>query len=384
MQALTLGIVSSPDAFSALEADWDVVLAASQHDEPMLSHLWLNGWWRHFSKGRTLRIGVLRDGGRLVGLLPICARTYAYRPGLSFRRLEWMGASEGELDSITSEYLGPIIAKGYEAQAAAALADGLIAGAFGSWHECVLEMMNGESPLVEMIEAAFKAKGMNVERRTTMEAPFVALPADWSAYEAQLGKKRRLVNNAIRDFEALAGPDGYAIGRATDRASFQAGFEILSELHEERWRAEGKSGAFSRPRFTAFHREVGLGLLEQGRLDLFWIELAGRPVAAHYLLKHRQRTLFYQSGRKMDLPGNVRPGIVIMALALREAIARGDREFDLLGGKSQYKMMFTRTLRPLVRLRVARPSLRERVRTTLIAARDLMRRDAASVGADGD
>jgi CelD/BcsL family acetyltransferase involved in cellulose biosynthesis len=103
-------------------------------------------------------------------------------------------------------------------------------------------------------------------------------------------------------------------------------------------------------------------LLEAGALDLGWLEVRGEPVAAFYNFRWKGKLSFYQSGRRLDVPEDVRVGVAMHAYLLRGAIADGLREYDFLAGASQYKQTFALAERPLVRLRVARSSWLERAR----------------------
>jgi len=69
----------------------------------------------------------------------------------------------------------------------------------------------------------------------------------------------------------------------------------------------------------------------------------------------------YQMGRRIDMPAAVRPGSVLLALAIRRAIEAGRREFDLLADEAFFKSQLAPRTRPLVLVRVARSSLSERL-----------------------
>jgi CelD/BcsL family acetyltransferase involved in cellulose biosynthesis len=102
-------------------------------------------------------------------------------------------------------------------------------------------------------------------------------------------------------------------------------------------------------------------LLEKGALELAWLEVAGAPVAIAYNIVWNEKVYFYQSGRRVDLPGRVRPGIVLHARAIQHAIESGRREYDFLNGATRYKRQLSLASRPLVRVRVARAPVRERL-----------------------
>ncbi len=103
-------------------------------------------------------------------------------------------------------------------------------------------------------------------------------------------------------------------------------------------------------------------LFERGALDLGSLEVRGEPVAAFYNVVWNGRSYFYQGGRKLEVPSQVRLGIVMHACIIRDAIERGLREYDFLSGTSRYKLELALGVRPTVTLRATRPSLAETVR----------------------
>jgi hypothetical protein len=105
-----------------------------------------------------------------------------------------------------------------------------------------------------------------------------------------------------------------------------------------------------------------------GRLELQWLVVAGRPVVALYNIVYRGRVYFYQSGRKLDVPKSVKLGLAAHALALRAAMEDGHSEYDFLAGASQYKRQLALAKHPLVTLTVAAPSVRARAAVAAAAA----------------
>jgi hypothetical protein len=127
-------------------------------------------------------------------------------------------------------------------------------------------------------------------------------------------------------------------------------------------------------------------LLERGALELLWLSVRGQPVAALYAMAWGDKVYAYQMGRRLDVPAGVRPGGVILALAVRRAIEAGRREFDFLADEAPCKRQLAPAARPLVRVRVWRPGLRESARVVLERCAGLVRavRGAAERPAGGD
>jgi CelD/BcsL family acetyltransferase involved in cellulose biosynthesis len=192
----------------------------------------------------------------------------------------------------------------------------------------------------------------------------VRLPATWDAYLATLERSHRyVVSRSLRELKAWAGASGYELRRATTPEQLAEGRAVLERLHEQRWNDRGRAGVFASERFARFHDRVMPRLLEgtDGQLELWWLVVAGEPVAAAYNISYRGRVYFYQSGRKLDVPKSAKPGVALHALLLQEAIARGIQEYDFLQGESMYKRQLAPDSRSLITLRAASPALRARL-----------------------
>ncbi len=363
-RGLTCSVLTESTQLEELAPSWHALLQRSLCPEVMLSPDWLLTWWQVFGPlgGRQLRIGRFTQDEHLVGLAPLLRRRHWHRRLLPFRRLEPLGAGEPEADAICSDYLNVIAEPGAEAAVVGELAAALAAGRFGTCDELVFPMMDGDGRMPALLTAALTRVGMTAHWTPTNAAPYIPLPATWEAYLKELTPSRRYyLTRSLRAFERWAGGT-MRVHYATTRAELEEGRRVLIALHRERWQDTPQGGVFRSPRFLAFHEAVMPLLLDEGILELMWISVRGTPVAALYNLVWNGKVSFYQSGRTTQVPANIRPGIVILAQAIRGAIEAGRREFDFLAGASPYKMQLALASRPIVEVRAAWPSLRERLR----------------------
>jgi CelD/BcsL family acetyltransferase involved in cellulose biosynthesis len=364
--------ITREDELSTLAGEWSALMQRAAAPQPVLTPTWLLAWWRAFGRldGRRLAALTLRDADsdRLVGLVPMLERRARHARALPLRRLELLASGEDEADEICSDYLGALFERDRLSELARATTEALVARA-SEWDELVMPGMEDGSPTVDALEAAFRSAGMAVNRSVTGECPFTTLPASWEAWLESLdGQRRYFVRRTLRDFEKWAGPGGGELHRASTPDELIDGRAVLARLHGERW-SEG--GVFRSEVFSRFHREV----MERFRagdgadLDLLWLTVRGEPVAALYNIVYGNKVYFYQSGRKIDVPKGVRPGIVIHLYAMQRAIAAGIREYDFLNGATPYKRQLASGTRALITLRAVSPSLRGR---SVEAARKLM------------
>ena len=379
-------LIDDPARLGAMAAEWTGLLERSAENELSMHPDWMLPWWETFGDGgkRSLRSLAFYDGAELVGLAPLLARPHGYSLRIPFRRLEVLASGEDEADESCSDYLGLVAARGSEAAVVSAFASALAkGGALGAWDELVIPSMNGDSPMPSMLRDELARGGLLTTLEEVSTCPYVTLPKTWDDYLAQLKpSKRSQLKKSLRALDAWAGGPP-VIERVRSLDQLAKGRDVLLALHRERWAAGGPGGVgegvFASPRYRAFQDRLMPRLLAIGALDLGWMSVRGEPVAAFYNFRYDGRVLHYQAGRKLDIPEDVRVGVTMHALLIRDAIASGMREYDFLGGAAQYKMALASSTRPLVTLRAARPSLVESARRASEQAKGQARRARAYV-----
>lgn len=370
---LTIDVITDPSRLRALRASWEALLSRSSDNELPLHPAWILSWWDVFRSAgkRALRSLAFFDGDRLVGLAFLLVRRHIYRPGIPFRRVEMLGTGEETADETCGDYLGVIAEQGREDDVASAFAHAMASNMGGGWDELLLSSMNGQSPLPALLKRAFESRGFGSELEEWTSCPYVPLPKTWDEYLGALKQsKRGQLRKALRACESWAGGEPRIV-RVRTREQIAEGKRVLMMLHGERWASEG---VFASTKFRDFHDRLMPALLEANALDLGWMTVRDEPVAAFYNFRYNGKVYFYQAGRRVDIPDEVRVGITMHAYLIRAAIEEGLREYDFLAGVSQYKMGLALATRPIVKLRVCRPSLLERARTTSEQGIDLAKK----------
>jgi CelD/BcsL family acetyltransferase involved in cellulose biosynthesis len=362
-------ILRSVGALAHHEGAWLDLLGRSACNQATLSPLWLLTWWKVFggTGTRQLRVCLFWNGPTLVGLAPLLRRWRLAPTGLPFVRLELLGTGEPEQHEIASDYVGIVAAQGHEDSVALALADLLAdssraddahAQGLGHWDELRLCGLDALVPTLQSLRSALEHRGLGARLETDAGAPYIPLPVSWGAYLSALtSTDRYFVRRTLRDFESWAG-SRVRFHRAQTPAELGRGRQILMSLHAERWQARNREGVFASPLFRAFHEAVMPALLARGALDLRWMTVDDRPIAAVYNIVWANRVQFYQGGRAVDVPKSVRPGIVLHLHAIRAAIEAGHVEYDFLAGGSRYKQQLALALRPMGMLVIEKPGLR--------------------------
>jgi len=327
-----------------LRGEWNELLAASRADTLFLTPEWLLTWWRHLGGGLEPALLAVRRGGRLAALAPLAVgrgRSRPWPPALRF-----LGTGE-----VGSDYLDVVVRAGAEPEALAALADHLDR----ERRPVELAQLPRVGSAAALLAGMLERRGWRALERVTGVCPWIDLAGrSWDDYLAELGSSHRA--NFRRRLRKLERRFAVHFERADSPQELEEAFEAFLRLHRARWAGRGGSDALDGSAVAGFHRELTRRALDRGWLRLYLLRLDDRPAAALYGFLYRGRFLFYQSGFDPAFAEHG-VGLVTMGLAIREAIAEGAREYDLLHGDEPYKFLWAGRRRELVRLELYPPTV---------------------------
>src|SRR3954449_4097929 len=114
--ASPLSVTRHTGPLAELECVWSRLVDPARPGAPFRTYPWISSWWKNASTSREPVILVARQGGEVLGLLPL----YAERTPLGGRRLRFLG------DGIVgSDYLAALSLPEHAERCAAAFADHL-------------------------------------------------------------------------------------------------------------------------------------------------------------------------------------------------------------------------------------------------------------------
>jgi CelD/BcsL family acetyltransferase involved in cellulose biosynthesis len=363
---ITTTVIRTTQEFSGLHDEWDALVNSSASNCVFLTHEWLFTWWKHLSEGRELSILAAHDSDKLVGLMPLAKRTAQYT-----RMMPRMAAFIGS-GVIGSDYLDAIIEKGREEKVLAAFGREL-----NQWGVMLqLNQLRAENCIVSYLPDVLGKHRWIASKTNINVCPFIDLRSHtWESYLESLSSSQRYSFN--RKLRALKRSCEVRLDVIKTEAEASHALDLVIELHQKRWGGRASSEAFQTAAVTAFHREfVGLAA-KRGWLRLIILNLDNAARAAIYGLQYRQTFYFYQSGFDPAY-SKQSVGLVVMGLAIKEAIEEKASEYDLLHGEEEYKFHWAHKQRNLGRIELFPPHARGRIYKRAIhfnrSARQMVRR----------
>ncbi len=362
MNRMVVEEVSGAEALDELRHDWKSLHRANS-GIPFLSWEWLSAWRRWLGGAVEPRILRVRDGARLVALLPLASREVAVAPGMRpVRRLSFLGDGPGGAD-----YLDLLAGDPDREEALRAISDYLAADR--SFDLLELDGVAAGSPLLPALRRNFEGMaGFTTVITPRYVCPRIELKRGWTKILSESGRGE----NYRRQSRKLAALRDYGLRVRTEPGEIEDAFERFLLLHEDRWSPEGGSDATGHERLRAFHREAVALLARAGmlRFEELWVE--GGCRASIYCLEDGRNSYCYSSGYDRSW-SRFSPGMILLGLSIRSAAERGLEYYDLLRGSEPYKFQWANELRETVLLRISRRRLSARALRARESAGDWLR-----------
>lgn len=362
------------------ESDWD----SCARGVPFRGWPWMTNWWRFYGgaserdahrsthAGATVAatraerqclsiLAAVADSDRPVGFAP----WYMERTASRGRVLRYLGTGD-----VCPDYLSLLCLPENEDAVAAALADWLHAES-DRWDLLELTGVDAEDGAVARLVEEMRRRGHAIHQRTGPNCWRLPLPTTWEDYLATLSRShRRQLRVMERSLIGSGRARLHVAERSDDLARAQ---QVLIDLHQRRRRQLGQPGCFAAAEFLAFHDCVMPELLSRGQLELAWLELDGRPIAAEYQIAGSRVMYAYQAGIEPEALEHS-PGRLIVLLLLQRAIEHGYSAYDFLRGDEPYKAHWGARPRPSVEIRIASARPTAKFRHTLWRAGSRVKR----------
>ena len=364
--ALSVRAVTTLEEFETLAGPWNALLRQAGVDNVFLTWEWLYTWAKHYLGADRLWIAlVYREPDRLVGIAPFFIRR-GRAHGIPLRDLRFLGS-----DEVCSAYLDFIVSRRDHAAVVSRLYRYLHEEVSAIWDTVTLPEIPAGSSTIDLWDRLIQDAGKVVDVVATTACPVMELPARAEDLTERMGAKARY--NLLRSGKRLEQAGRVVYERVASEHEVQEALATFIQLHQKRWVKTAPGGAFASPRFLAFHQEIAKVFSELGWLRLDFLRLNGEAIAGVYGYSYRRRYSFYLPGFDPAVLPRMSPGILLLLRCAGEAVREGDRQFDLLQGVADYKMVWADRLERCLTLRHYNHNVRASAAKLLASGRDAVK-----------
>lgn len=318
-------------AVLSLREDWNSLLADSSMPNIFLTWEWITTWWKWFGGGKQLRLIVVWEGSRIIGILPVYIGRISLFPFIKFDGVFFVGDG----GPLCPDYLSPIIKEQDISRVSKIMAEALLEN---SKEYKVIKFSNillSSKPMEVLLNNLGRI--FYIQKSAGVRCPFKPLPSDYTTFLSGLSSKRRkalrwMTKKIFRQHKVTL-EHHTALDQVTDA------FEKMTDIFNKSRRGRTSNQGFNRKDYLGFHQEVAKAFAQRGWLRIYILLFDTVPVAFIYGYYYDRKFWFYQtsfdSTFNQDSPGNI-----ILQMAIESLIKEGAREFDFLRGEEDYKYIY--------------------------------------------
>ncbi|TWT78474.1 hypothetical protein Pla123a_12660 [Posidoniimonas polymericola] len=331
--------INDLQSLGAYRMAWNALFAETPRATFFQTYDWLCIYWQHFGEDKKLRVLVVRAGGQVIGIVPLCVQRQRHTVG-TVRTLCY------PLDNWGSVF-GPI---GANPAATLAMAMKHIAQTPRDWDRIELQWVAHESTDRGRSQRAMQLAGLRPALEPGDASSLIDLPGDYEDYlESRSTKFRHELRRHVSRVAELP-----AARHLRHRPAPAAGgdgspnwdlFERCQEIARHSWQANSTDGnTLCHTAYEDYFRDTHAAAARLGMLDMNLLFVGDLAVAFNYNYVCRGRVLGLRMGYNPEsAPKGA--GMALLGMLIRDSCDRGDAQIDLGPGSQAFK----RRLRTAVR-----------------------------------
>ncbi len=350
-----------------LEKHWSRI--QKYQDVPFfLTWSWIASWLKTYSPEIVVVTASFETDIVAIGLFTLSVENrHGFVKSRQYR-LHQMG--DPLLDQIWMEYNDFICINGHRESAVNACLLALQQSS-DDWDEIVLSMMS--SSRADEIRPVIKNCRV-VLRNPSYATNLQELESDQGYLKSLNANTRYQIRRSIRIYEKSHGKVDFVCAKTTREAlDF---FHLAGGFHRERWLDSG----YKNPEFIQFHENLIEQSFNSKATELIKVVFGDTTIAVLYFHIVNKNVFFYLHGLRYENDNKLKPGLVAHALATQYFLDRGMKQYDYMGGYSQYKCQLASQTEDLVSLCIQRPRFQFRIEKIGQSIREFSRKIAGAEG----
>ncbi len=332
-KVVTEAVQGDVEIIEKLAEEWRKLCEEGPYDEPFYRPEWIAAHVRAFAPRKKLFVVTARLNGQLCAVLPLVKeRTLFY--GLPVKKLR----SAANDHSVRFDL---VHGRGCECSAAAQAIWGLLK-ATPNWD--VLEVRNApEGGAFDHLLEEAQRDGYLTGRWESLRSPFITLRERNGSAASKLRPRSSNLRSTLDRILRKLGSQGSLRLERVDQADPKA-LQRFYDLERSGWKGQEDSAIAYNEKTRQFYDEVGQAAARFGYLSLYFLELKGRTIAAHFGLACRGRYFMPKCAYDEDF-SQFAPGHLIVHAILGDLVERGFCEYDFTGAFDEWKAKWTHNFR---------------------------------------
>ena len=281
---------------------------------------WVRAFWRTFGSDLSLCSLVVRNGGTILGILPLAS---------DGKRIEFL--AEGDYNDVLCEE--------HNAPAVLNITIRELLKMSGYWASCLLRNLSSDSRIVRHFLSLPQQLRQNLALTFAYPCPAIEARSDPGIF-LRAARKQSL----CRHEKKLRREGRLEFRHIETRLEIHQHLSTFFQQQIARRALLGQHSHFQNPKERAFYSALVDHLNPCRDLRFSVLELEGKPVAYHFGFQLQGKLIWYQTSFDVNL-WQFSPGEVLVRNLLQYAHQAGLREFDFTVGGETYKHRFANVIR---------------------------------------
>jgi len=307
--------------FEDLRCDWNQILQRSKDGDIFSTWEWLWCWWKHFGKGRYLKILIAQENDEILSIAPFMLSKYSFLHLGKLSKIELIGTPNADYNNIILFKKPDKCLKAFLNHLKST-----------DWDLLELRDIREGSASATGLQSISKSGTSKLKLKVGTLCPYIALPDSTEIYRSYIS--RNMNKNLRRRMRRLREKYRVEVKTHRDFDSIKEAMEEFFKLHLKKWGS--RVGAFGSTAFRDFHLDIAEIFNEKDWLGMHFLTANDEPIAAVYSFDYNQKKYGYSTGFDPEF-GRYSPGNLLKMRVVEYCIERGFREFDLTRDIEPYK-----------------------------------------------
>jgi CelD/BcsL family acetyltransferase involved in cellulose biosynthesis len=330
-------LVTTPERFAELGAQWDQALSKDELESTWLSHEWLSCWWRAFGSGNRLFLPIIWEADRLRLAMPTLLQKRRFK-GLNVSTIAFIE------NGITPRSF--LVGTELKTELVASLLRGLVKSR-AKWQIAVLDNIKTECRSCQVLQEAATEAGLRMVVEPARISPYVDLSNGFDEWFENLG--RRMRRNARRARRLVSEQGKMEVVKIESPEQLEPHLASCFEISKKSWKGALGKDLGGRPDRRQFYTEFAQLAVARGWGSIWLLKLDGKPIAFELHLRRRHKVLLLATDYDLSFK-DLSPGVALRLTVLKQLAADGVKHYDLDGTVYEYKLQWTKLTQPHVNL----------------------------------
>jgi len=347
--------VNDTDTFRSLKDSWNELLQQCPDNDIFLTWEWLFHWWKHYGGDKKLRILLIKERDKILGIAPFMQSRY---------RIGWF--SVNVLENICSEncdYSGIILTE-KKHESIALLMDYLARIIKDEKLIIRIYHIPENSVFLSILREQYPSHSdsLFLNEKIISFCPYIELPATFEEYFNALSKKKRA--NVRRARRSLEQDHVVEFRNYSEDDDLRSQLQVLFEFHQKRWQEKNIISKFTTSEARGFYMDVSQAFIKNKWLNFSFLNVDGKTVSAEWGFDYNKESYYMSGAFDLHYSGYSLGTLHLMKL-VENAIQNGQRKFDFLKGDQAYKSRWATSKTANIRITIAKSGLVGRYRAKL-------------------